>query len=51
LLDQGYYSSVIAVRNKRRKSELETDTLAALESFPAFTHKYPGWEITVYKLH
>ena len=51
VLDQGYYSSVIAVRNKRRKSELETDTLAILESFPAFTHKYPGWEITVYKLH
>jgi len=51
VLDQRYYSSVIAVRNNRRKSELVTEALVVLESFPAVTYKYPGWEITVYKLH
>lgn len=51
VLEQGYYQTVVAVRNKTRKvSTLGQDTPPELKPFPSITHKFPGWEISVYDL-
>ena len=51
VLDQEYYGTVITVRNKTKKvSSLGQDTPPELKPYPAVTHKFPGWEISVYDL-
>ncbi len=51
ILEQGYYGTVITVRNKTKKvSSLGQDTPPELKPYPSVIHKFPGWEIGVYDL-
>lgn len=52
VLEQGYYGTVITVRNKTKKvSSLGQDTPPELKPYPSVIHKFPGWEIGIYELH